>query len=205
MIDVVDDDDSFRSSVARVLEAAGYEVRAYASAGDYLVRPPDDPAGCLLLDLMMPGPSGLELQEALARSEAAPPVVFLSGRGDVKTGAQAMKRGAVDFLTKPVGKDDLLSAVESAIARGARQRAARSKEAEARALYDSLGERERAVLAGVVRGRLNKQIASELGTSERTVKAYRARVLEKMHAESVADLVRSAELLGLLADATPPT
>jgi FixJ family two-component response regulator len=159
----------------------------------------------VLLDLMMPGPSGLELQEALARSESAPPVVFLSGRGDVKSGAQAMKRGAVDFLTKPVGKDDLLFAVESALARSTRERAARSKEAVARELYASLRERERLVLAGVARGRLNKQIASELGTSERTVKAYRARVLEKMHADSVADLVRSAELLGLLVDAKPPT
>jgi FixJ family two-component response regulator len=205
VIHVVDDDDGFRSAMARLLEAAGYEVRAYASAGDYLVHAPEDPAGCLLLDMMMPGPSGLELQEALARSEAAPPVVFLSGRGDVQTGVLAMKRGAVDFLTKPVGKDDLLAAVESALARGARERAARSKAAEARQLYDSLGLREREVLAGIVRGRLNKQIAAQIGTSERTVKAYRARVLEKMRADSIADLVRSAELLGLLADPPPPT
>jgi FixJ family two-component response regulator len=180
-IHVVDDDEAMRTALARLLEAEGYEVRIYASAGEFLLRKPD--SGCVVLDLQMPGPSGLELQQVVSL-----PIVFLTGHGDVASGVRAMKAGAVDFLTKPVEPAALLKAVEAAVARGARQAAI----ASVRTRFARLTARERAVFERVAAGKPNKEIARELGIAERTVKMHRAQVMEKMQAGSVADLVRAA-------------
>jgi len=195
VVHVVDDDDSVRVAVARLLDAAGYEVRAYSSAGEFLMVRPGDAPGCIVLDVRMPGPSGLELQEALAKQERRLPVIFLSGHGDVPMSVRAMKAGAVDFLTKPVERDALLDAVSAALARDAQYRIARQQVDGVRARYETLTARERQVFAGVVAGKLNKRIATELGTAERTVKAHRARVMVKMGVTSVAELVRLSERL----------
>jgi len=196
VVHVVDDDDLFRAAILRLLRAAGYEAREYASAGDFLLKLPGPEAhGCLLLDVSMPGPSGLDLQEAMNRSPLALPVIFLTGRADVPSSVRAMKAGASDFLTKPVERNTLLAAVQSAIERNAHALSSRRELAALRARYESLSERERQVFDAVVSGRLNKQIAADLGAAERTVKAHRARVMEKMAASSLADLVHSAALL----------
>jgi FixJ family two-component response regulator len=195
IVHVVDDDDSLRRALARLLRAAGFEVRDYASAGAFLLARPPEAPGCLVLDVRMPGPSGLELQAGLARDASPLPVVFLSGHGDVATSVQAMKAGAVDFLTKPVDREALLGAVRRALSRDADERATRARRSALRARYAALTAREREVLAGVVAGRLNKQIAADLGTAERTVKAHRAQVMEKMQVASVAELVHVADQL----------
>jgi FixJ family two-component response regulator len=196
IVHVVDDDDSVRTAVQRLLQAAGYEARGYASAGEFLLGRSDrDAPGCVVLDVRMPGPSGLDLQEALARLEVPVPIVFLTGHGDIPTSVRAMKAGAVDFLTKPVSRDALLAAVRSALARDAETRAARARVQAWHSRYASLTPREREVFAGVVAGKLNKQIAAELGTAERTVKAHRAQVMEKMQVASLAELVHVAEQL----------
>jgi FixJ family two-component response regulator len=182
--------------VQRLLQAAGYEVRGYASAGEFLLGRTDrDAPGCVVLDVRMPGPSGLDLQEALARLEVPVPIVFLTGHGDIPTSVRAMKAGAVDFLTKPVSREALLAAVRSALGRDAETRAARARLHAWRSRYSSLTPREREVFAGVVAGKLNKQIAAELGTAERTIKAHRAQVMEKMQVASLAELVHVAEQL----------
>ena len=195
VIHVVDDDEPMRTAVARLLRASGYEVRTYASAGDFLLAPPEPVPGCLLLDLQMPGPSGLELQQALQRHPMPLPVVFLTGRGDVSSSVRAMKAGAVDFLTKPVEPADLLKAVEAALERDRSARARREGIDDIQARYASLTARERSVLERVVAGEPNKQIARALGITERTVKMHRAQVMAKMQAGSLAELVRSAEQL----------
>lgn len=196
VVHVVDDDELFRTAILRLLRAAGYEAREYASAGDFLLTPPGpDAPGCLLLDVSMPGPSGLDLQEAMNRSPLALPVIFLTGRADVPSSVRAMKAGASDFLTKPVERKALLAAVHSAIERNARALSGRRELAALRARYETLSERERQVFDAVVSGKLNKQIAADLGAAERTVKAHRARVMEKMAASSLADLVRLAARL----------
>jgi FixJ family two-component response regulator len=200
VVHVVDDDESFRTAVTRLLQIAGYEVRGYSSAGDFLISQPGDAPGCLLLDVNLPGPSGLDLQAALARHGVSLPVVFLTGHGDVPTSVRALKAGAVDFLTKPVERGPLLAAVAEALARDARAREAGSRRGALQALYDSLTPREREVLGGVVAGKLNKQIAADIGAAERTVKAHRAQLMEKMGVRSVAELVGVAAELGL----TPP-
>jgi FixJ family two-component response regulator len=186
VIHVVDDDEDMRTALARLLQAEGYEVRTYASAGDFLLKPPSPGAGCLLLDLQMPGPSGLELQPAVSL-----PVVFLTGRGDVASSVSAMKAGAVDFLTKPVEPAELLKAVRAALERHDSGRLRRQAEAR----HASLTARERSVFEHVVAGKANKQIARALGITERTVKMHRAQVMAKMQAASLADLVRAAGLL----------
>jgi len=197
IVHVVDDDDSVRTAVVRLLQAAGYEARGYASAGEFLLGRSDRNApGCVVLDVRLPGPSGLDLQEALARLEVPLPIVFLTGHGDIPMSVRAMKAGAVDFLTKPVSREALLAAVRVAVARDADTRAAREGMRGLRARYDSLTPREREVFAGIVAGRLNKQIAADLGTAERTIKAHRAHVMEKMDVASVAELVRIAGQLG---------
>ena len=197
IVHVVDDDDSVRTAVVRLLHAAGYEARGYASAGEFLLGRSDRNApGCVVLDVRLPGPSGLDLQEALARLEVPLPIVFLTGHGDIPMSVHAMKAGAVDFLTKPVSREALLAAVRVALARDADTRAAREGLRTLRARYESLTPREREVFAGIVTGRLNKQIAAELGTAERTIKAHRAHVMEKMGVASVAELVRIAGQLG---------
>jgi FixJ family two-component response regulator len=193
VVRVVDDDPSFRVAVCRVVRKAGYEVREYASAGEFLMRDGEDMPGCVLLDLRMPGPSGLDLQESLSKRDPSLPVIFLTAHGDVPLSVRAMKGGASDFLAKPVKREDLLSAISTALAKDEAERTARSELLSLRSCYDALSPREREVLRHVVAGRLNKQIASAIGTSERTVKAHRAKVMEKMRASSVADLVRAAD------------
>ncbi len=197
VVHVVDDDDSMRTAVVRLLQAAGYQARGYGSAGEFLLGRSDrDAPGCAVLDVRMPGPSGLDLQEALARFDVPLPIVFLTGHGDIPMSVRAIKAGAVDFLTKPVSREVLLGAVRSAIARDAETRAAREVLRVLRARYESLTPREREVFTGVVAGRLNKQIAADLGTAERTIKAHRAQVMEKMQVASVAELVQAADQLG---------
>jgi FixJ family two-component response regulator len=195
-VHLVDDDAGIRKALGRVLEAAGYDVKSYASAGEFLLAEKPDGPACLVLDVRMPGPSGLELQEALARQSVALPVVFLTGHGDIPMTVRALKVGAVDFLTKPADKHTLLAAIEAALAQDSARRAKRGELAGLWARYEALSPREREVFALVVTGRLNKQIADDIGAAERTVKAHRARVMEKMQAGSVADLVRMAGRLG---------
>ena len=196
VVHLIDDDDSLRTALTRLLGAAGHEVRAYASAADFLLARQGTLRGCLVLDIRMPGgPSGLELQKALTRQGETLPVIFLTGHGDIPTGIQAMKDGAFDFLTKPVERDSLLQAVRSALAReeAALQASARQRDLTARASHLTRAERE--VLRRVVEGQPNKQIAAGLSCSERTVKAHRAQVMTKMGATSLADLVRLSEML----------
>ena len=197
VIHIVDDDEAMRTAIARVLRAEDYEVRTYASAGDFLLAPSDRVPGCVVLDLRMPGPSGLDLQQALQRHPIPLPIVFLTGRGDVESTVRAMKAGAVDFLTKPVEAADLLRAVQAALARDHSARAQREVVSDAQSCYDRLTTRERAVFEHVVAGESNKLIARALGITERTVKMHRAQVMAKMQADSLAALVRTAALLKL--------
>jgi FixJ family two-component response regulator len=197
IVRVVDDDDSVRTGVVRLLQAAGYEALGYSSAGEFLLADAERAApGCIVLDVRMPGPTGLELQEALARLDVSLPIVFLTGHGDIPMSVHAMKAGAVDFLTKPVSGKALLGAVQTAVARDAEQRAVRARVHEFRTRFETLTPREREVFSGVTAGKLNKQIAVELGTAERTIKAHRAHVMEKMQVTSVAELVHIANQLG---------
>ena len=190
---VVDDDAAFRKALGRVLSAAGFAPRLFASADEYLIA--DDSAGpaCVLLDLLMPGPTGLDLQKALTQREAAHPVIFLSGHGDVASTVRAMRAGALDFLTKPVPTATLLATVRRALQNDLERRQRLEHLAELKSRYARLTPRERQVMAGVVAGRLNKQICYALKAAERTVKTHRARVMEKMTVHSVAELVRLAE------------
>jgi FixJ family two-component response regulator len=200
LVHVVDDDESLRTSLLRLLRAAGFEARGYGSTGDFLLHPLPDRPGCVLLDLRLPGPSGLELQAALHRQGVALPVIFLTGHGDVASSVQAMQAGAVDFLTKPVTRDALFGALRHALARDARERAARAEADGLRRRFASLTPREREVFDAVASGKLNKQIADELGMAERTVKLHRAHVMEKLEVGSPAELGRLAERLRLLSD-----
>ena len=192
LIHVVDDDAAFQVAVSRVLRAAGYEVRCYASAGEYLVAAFDARPGCVLLDVRMPGPSGLDMQDALTRMARHRPIVFMSGYSDIPATVRAIKGGAVDFLAKPVPRETLLGAVRNALAREAEERGERERLRDWRARLGTLSARELEVLQRVVSGKLNKVIAAELGAAERTVKAHRARVMEKMGAASLAELVHIA-------------
>lgn len=195
VIHVVDDDDAFRSAIARLLRVAGYEVKAYRSAGDYLLDPAPDGPGCLLLDVHMPGPSGLELQEAVLRRGDSLPVIFLTGHGDIPMSVRAMRQGAADFLTKPVNREELLAAIRAALQKQERERSASRWRRDLAARYATLTPREKQVLEGVVTGAVNKQIAAVLGTSERTVKAHRAKIMLKMRVGSVAELVLASAAL----------
>lgn len=197
VVHVVDDDDSLRAALMRVLRAAGHETRGYGSAGEFLIAATPEHAGCLLLDMRLPGPSGLDLQQALAARGIGLPIVFLSGHGDVASSARAFKAGAKDFLTKPVGRTELLAAVEAALAADAQARAKRGRLDALRERYARLTAREREVFAGVASGERNKQVAAELGIAERTIKAHRAQVMEKLGARSIAELVRMADELGV--------
>ena len=193
---VVDDDVSFLRAISRRLVAAGFQVEAFASAEAFLGRPPIGP-GCTVVDLRLGDRSGLTVQEALLASTEPLPVIFLSGHGDVHTSVQAMKHGAVDFLTKPVSGAELIDAIQRALSLDAAARVERQKMRSLLARAARLTPRERQVFALVARGLLNKQIAAELHTTERTVKAHRAKVMEKMALPSVADLVLAAERLGI--------
>jgi FixJ family two-component response regulator len=187
---LVDDDAGVRKALVRLLKTAGHAVEAFASAREFLARPPYDAPGCLVLDLRMPEMTGLELQEALERVGHAIPVVFISGHGDIPASVKAMKAGAIDFLTKPVQNKELLQAIERALARDAAARAERTERDTARARFERLTPRERQVCALVAAGLLNKQIAFELGTGEKNIKWHRAHVMEKLGVGSVAELVR---------------
>jgi FixJ family two-component response regulator len=195
LIHVVDDDESLRTALLRLLGAAGFEAHGYASTGDFLLQPPPERPGCVLLDIRMPGPSGLELQAALQRQGVALPVIFLTGHADVASSVRAMKAGAVDFLTKPVERDTLFDALRRALARDALQRSTSDEASRLRARFASLSRREREVFDRVVAGKLNKQIADELGIAERTVKAQRAQMMAKLGVGSAAELGRLAERL----------
>jgi RNA polymerase sigma factor (sigma-70 family) len=199
VIHVVDDDVEFRTAIARVLRASGYQVALYDSAAGLLETLPRAKAGCILLDVWMPGLTGPELQARLVETGSSIPIVFLTGHGDVPTGIRAMKAGAEDFLLKPVSKEVLVEAIERALARDEQAREQARRLDSMRALIATLTPREREVFALVVRGKLNKQIAYELGTSERTVKAHRHVVMQKLNVQSLAEAVAIAERLGMLA------
>ena len=195
VVHVVDDDESFRTAVSRLLKAAGFQTKLYRSAGEFLLDPPAEGPGCVLLDLRMPGPNGLALQESIAKRGDGLPVVFLTGHGDIRQSVRAMRQGAVDFLTKPVQRKDLLAAIEEALKRQSTGMEVAERRREAARRHERLTAREREVLELVVAGRLNKQIAAALGLSERTVKAHRAQIMEKMGVGSIAELVQVAGLL----------
>ena len=199
-IHVVDDDASFRAAIERRLKLAGYQVATYPSAQQLLDSPPDEnEPGCILLDVQIPGLSGPDLQGRLRELGSWLPIVFLTGHPDTPTTVRTIKAGAEDFLTKPVESEKLLGAIERALARHSLEHGERQRLNEMRALLTTLTPREREVFGLVVRGKLNKQIAHQLGTTERTIKAHRHQVMEKMKARSLAELVASAERLGLLA------
>lgn len=187
---VVDDDASFLKAVTRLLRAGGYAVKTFASAEEFVKNPPPDAPGCVIVDLHMPGMNGLDFQDALAEAGNPLPVIFLTGHGDIPTSVHAMRNGAEDFLTKPVKREKLFAAVQRALARNTGEREARMRKRERRALYDTLTPREREVLAHIVTGQLNKQIAADLGATERTIKAHRAHLMAKLRVQSVAELVR---------------
>ena len=194
---IVDDAREVRMALSRLLGASGYQVNAFESAERFLEEQDAEAPGCLLLDVCMPGLSGIELQRTLAGLPCARPIVFLSGKDDVQIGVHAMKEGAVDFLTKPIDHAQLVAAVELALKRDAEQRHEREVRRMIQERVETLTPRERQVMVQVIRGRLNKQIAVGLGTGEKTVKVHRARVMSKMGAHSVAELVQLAARVGV--------
>ncbi|HTR27592.1 MAG TPA: response regulator transcription factor [Terriglobales bacterium] len=194
---VVDDDVSVREALAGLILSAGLRVETFASAQEFLARPPADAPGCLVLDVRLPDLSGLDLQRRMAELNLEIPIIFITGHGDVPTSVQAMKAGALEFLTKPFADRDLLDAIQRAVQRDRAVRQQQAKMRELRSRYQSLTPREREVIERVVSGLLNKQIAAELGTSEITVKVHRRQVMHKMQADSLPDLVRMSEMLGI--------
>ena len=193
---VVDDNLSMRRWLANLLRSVGFRVETFTTAQEYLEGPPVDAAGCLVLDVRLPGMSGLDLQREMARSREPRPIVFITGHGDVPMAVQAMKGGAVEFLTKPFREQDLLDAIRRAIDLDHHMRGARATRADLQSRFESLSPREREVFERVVAGLPNKQIAAELGLSEATVKVHRGQVMEKMRASSVPDLVTMSAKLG---------
>lgn len=190
---VVDDDPSIRKSLTRLFKHEGFQVEAFATAGEFLNQPlPDSPA-CVILDVRMPGLNGLDLQTRLAKLRVLLPIIFITGHGDIPMTVQAMKAGAADFLPKPFDPKQLLATVRKAIARHRKIRLADGDLIDVRQRFESLSPRERQVMGLVVKGLINKHSASKLGVTEKTVKVHRARVMQKMRAQSLADLVRMAE------------
>jgi FixJ family two-component response regulator len=198
LVFVVDDDRSVREGVADLLRSVGVQVKAFATAQEFLQYTRPDAAACLVLDVRLPGASGLDLQREIARFTEPLPVIFITGHGDVPMSVRAMKEGAVDFLTKPFREQELLDAVQQALTADEQARARRAWAAEVRRRYESLTPREREVMAFVIAGRLNKQIAGVLRTSEVTVKVHRGQVMHKMKADSVVELLRMAETIGIV-------
>jgi len=194
---VVDDDPSVRRSTERLVRSAGFEVKTFGSAAEFLESPQPEGPACLVLDVRMPGRSGLDLQRELTGSGIQIPIIFVTGHGDIPMTVRAMKAGALEFLTKPYRRNDLLQAIRAAIERDSGARKERLEAIELRRRYEQLTPRERDVMALVITGMLKKQIAGELATAERTIKFHRAHIMQKMRAESVAELVRMASQLGL--------
>jgi FixJ family two-component response regulator len=198
VLHVVDDDASFRTAIGRLLRASGYEVVLYQSGDEFLESPRNKEPGCILLDIRMAGLSGLELQDRLRKLDSILPIVFLTGHGDIPTSVRAIKAGAEDLLSKPVEKKVLIEAIERALARYRERRAEHDRLDALRSLVLALTPRETEVFGLMVRGKLNKQIAHELGTSERTIKAHRHSIMQKLQVQSVAEAVSIAERLGIL-------
>jgi FixJ family two-component response regulator len=204
VIHVVDDDPSFRIAISRLLKSSGYEVADYESAGCFLRAIDNARPGCIVLDVQMPALGGLQLQDELARLSHAWPIIFMTGYGDIPTSVRAIKAGAEDFLAKPVSKRTLLEAIERALIRQAAMQQKQDKLDSLRSLISTLTPREAEVFALMVRGKLNKQIAHLLGTSERTVKAHRHVVMQKLQVQSFAEAVSIAERVGLLTPSPSP-
>jgi FixJ family two-component response regulator len=200
IIHIVDDDTSFRTSMSRLLSSSGYQTALYESGSAFLDKLPVDEAGCILLDLQMAGVNGFELQERLGKSGNILPIIFMTAHGDIKASVQAIKAGAEDFVSKPVAKEALFECVERALGRNLEQRRRQGRLKTMRSLVESLTPREAEVFALVVRGKQNKQIAHELGTTIRTIKAHRQAGMEKLGVKSLAEAVSIAERLGMLAE-----
>jgi FixJ family two-component response regulator len=198
LVFIVDDNPSVRKGLGRLLASAGYAVEAFASAHEFLARQPSEGPCCLVLDVRMPGLTGIELQDALAAAGRRMSIVFITGHVDVPTSVKAMKGGAVDLLTKPIDQEELLAAITRAVAKDADDLGEEVRIAEIRQRVETLTVRETQVFALVVTGMLNKQIAHELGIGEKTIKVHRARVMDKMRAGSVAELVRLADAVGVI-------
>ena len=205
LVFAIDDDVSVRKGLARLLRSARYKSEIFESASDFLMRPPHSGPSCVIVDVQMPGLNGIDLQKDLIQRRREEQLVFITGHGDIPMCAQAMKAGAVDFLRKPFRGDELLECIQNALVRSAEQRRRSAERNEARRLLDLLTPREFEVMQLVITGRLNKQIAGELGTAEKTVKVHRGRVMEKLRITSVADLVRLVQRAGLASEAAPKT
>lgn len=194
---VIDDEPSVRKSVGRLLKAAGYRVVVFASAREFLARGMEDEIGCIVLDVQMPDLNGLELQKLLGETDRSLSIVFITGHGDIPTSVRAMRAGAIDFLSKPFDEKDLLGAIDRALEKAGRESGEYAAARDAKLRLATLTPREREVLLHVLAGEMNKQIASVLGTSEKTIKVHRGRVMHKMRVQSVADLVRLCEKAGI--------
>jgi FixJ family two-component response regulator len=197
IIAIVDDDASVREGLQSLIRSAGWRVETFASAQEFLARLGAEAPSCVILDLQLPGLSGLDLQNRMTKGGLEIPIIFLTGHGNIPASVQAMKAGAVEFLTKPLDEQKLLEAIQEAIERDRRIRQQRAETREVRGRYESLTAREQQVMQEVVAGRLNKQIAAELNITEFTVKIHRGHVMRKMRADSLPDLVRMAESLGI--------
>ena len=200
IVAIVDDDPSVQRALQRLIRSAGWKATTFASAQEFLARPRTESPNCVLLDLQMPGLSGLDLQKRMAEVGLEIPIVFLTGHGDIPASVRAMKAGAVQFLTKPVDEEALLQAIEEAVERDRRTRQQHVDMSELRGRYESLSAREQEVMQQVISGMLNKQIAAELKITEDTVKFHRGHIMQKMRADSFADLVRMAENLAIPSD-----